>query len=167
MDERNLVSDVFLTPNTSSRRRNMSTGTTIKAVWCNLHAASFKQSIEPIARQVLLIGDDFGLEGGVLGGAVFRTYAGKFRYSPCLDGSSWLDYRRCHPSSTAPTIPLAIFSSRRRSRSRKSHSQGADRAMSDTSRLLLPEHFPAPSVGLCQPPQAAIAMWQLPDIGLR
>jgi glyoxylase-like metal-dependent hydrolase (beta-lactamase superfamily II) len=67
MDERNLVSDVFLTPNTSSRRRNMSTGTTIKAVWCNLHAASFKQSIEPIARQVLLIGDDFGLEGGVLG----------------------------------------------------------------------------------------------------
>ena len=67
----------FLTPNTSSRRRNMSTGTNfIKAVWCNLHATSFKQSIKPIARQALLVEDDCGLEDGVLGGAVFRHTPG-------------------------------------------------------------------------------------------
>jgi hypothetical protein len=65
----------------------MRTGTNfIKAVWCNLHAASFKQSVKPIARQALLVEDDFGLEDSVLGGAVSRTYARKFRYSPCLDG---------------------------------------------------------------------------------
>jgi glyoxylase-like metal-dependent hydrolase (beta-lactamase superfamily II) len=113
----------------------------------NLHTASFKQSVKPIARQALLVEDDFGLEDGVWVEPCPGHTPGNFVIHLVSMGDHGLITGDVIHHQLQLRYPsLSSRADDDRDLARVTRTALIERC-ADTSRLLLPGHFPAPSVG--------------------